>query len=287
LPPAPPPLLAHRVLLTLRDDPIAAMLRSSMREGRSGVIVLPADVERPAFAAVLAFLYTDALLFPTCRPARRDGGEDGRSGGVDRDERGGRTRGSRGPSAELVMATLFLGQQYCLPRLVALCEGLLLRVCDCGANAAALLDFAHLVGLPRLAAAVRSHAFRSQLNWRQLTASEGWQVLAPAAQRELCRARARDDHLYVGDVPDHALRPQRYLDPAWPLGAGGGGGRAYSSGESLGATARLLRFLGLPRSASDCASGGASDVAEGGGGQPPDGANDVESPAAPQDHLRE
>jgi len=207
--PAPlPPLLAHRVLLTLRDDPIAVMLRSTMREGRSGEIVLPGDVERSAFSAVLAFLYTDALFFPSCRSLPRRVTTDA-GGGDSHSPAGKRNRTGHAPSPELVLSTLYLGQQYCLPRLVALCEGLLLRVCDCGANAAALLDFAHLVGLPRLAAAVRSHAFRSPPNWDALQSSEGWRALAPEVQAELCKARIHSGHLYVNDVPDHELRKHR------------------------------------------------------------------------------
>ena len=217
-PPPSPPLLAHRVLLTLRDDPIAVMLKSSMREGRSGVINLSSDVERSAFSAVLAFLYTDALFFPSCHPACPEGGtttggnskgqsSGDASGGLSTGKR--RATGGQAPTPELVMSTLYLGQQYCLPRLVALCEGLLLRICDCSANAAALLDFAHLVGLPRLAAAVRSHAFRSTSNWAALKASDGWCALAPEVQEELCKARTHNKHLYEHDVPDHELKKQQ------------------------------------------------------------------------------
>ena len=196
-------LRAHRVLLGLRDGPLSAMLQSGMREGRSGEVCLHASVGRRAFTSVLAFLYTDALLCPVANDADAGGDEVRMVDAV-----------VAQPDPGLVMETLFLAHGYLLARLVALCEGVLLRLVDPEANAASLLDFAALADLPQLRSAAHAHCFRSEAARAALAGSGGWAELAPAQRRALEAARTSTEHLYVGYVEGHALAPRVFGTPA-------------------------------------------------------------------------
>jgi len=165
-------LRAHRLVLGLRRGPLAAMLSGGMKEAVSGCVDLRGGgVRREAFACVLAFLYTDSLLFPldtaTARTSSSSSDFSSSDGSVGRRqkreeangkkkkrkkkefaEREGRCEGGPAaaavsglvvedevvaePSPELVMEVCFLANQYALTRLVDLCEGLLFRLAHRG-----------------------------------------------------------------------------------------------------------------------------------------------------------
>jgi hypothetical protein len=190
-------LHAHRMLLSLQNHPIRAMLNSGMREATSSHVRLHASVGRAAFTAVLAFLYTDSLLFPIF--------ED-----VPADETSGSEASTHvhvvdavvaSPSPETVMDILYLANQYTMRRLEALCEGLLLRLADAEHNAAALYEFADLLNLPNLKTAVRSVAFRDAHTWHEVFCrSEGFACLAPSIVEELNRHRTTHNHMYSGQL---------------------------------------------------------------------------------------
>ena len=186
-------LHAHRLLLSLQNHPIRAMLHSGMREATSSRIRLHGSVGRAAFTAVLAFLYTDSLLFPVFH--------DDDSAAAD----GSATTKTvhmvdavvASPSPESVMDILYLANQYTMRRLEVLCEGLLLRLADAQHNAAALYEFADLLNLPNLKTAVRSVAFRDAGIWRDIFCkSEGFACLAPSLVDELNQYRISQNHMY-------------------------------------------------------------------------------------------
>jgi hypothetical protein len=153
-----------------------------MKEAVTGKIDLRGGVRKEAFACVLAFLYTDSLVFAvpttTAGQARQGDGcgellleeeasEGGGAGFVVVDEV------LADPAPELVMEVCFLASQYTLVRLVALCEGLLVRLAHKGGpqSAAALYSFADLVSLDNLKAAVKSVVFRSAQAWQEFVSS--------------------------------------------------------------------------------------------------------------------
>ena len=193
-------LHAHRLLLSLQNHPIRAMLHSGMREAVSRHVQLHASVGRAAFTAVLAFLYTDSLLFPVFNDMSAADGFDGSDSGDDMAMKTVHMVDAvvASPSPEIVMDILYLANQYTMRRLEVLCEGLLLRLADAQHNAAALYEFADLLNLPNLKTAVRSVAFRDARTWHDLFCqSEGFACLTPSLVSELDRYRTSQNHMYA------------------------------------------------------------------------------------------
>eukprot|EP00903_Cladosiphon_okamuranus_P011781 g11074.t1 len=91
-----PVMDAHRFLLSLRSDPMRAMLRSGMKETFASVCLVK-DIRPPVFSALLTYIYTDTLQLE--RP-------------------------------EDITELLVVANQYALTDLLSLCEGFLQGVLD-------------------------------------------------------------------------------------------------------------------------------------------------------------
>ncbi|CAM9503597.1 unnamed protein product, partial [Laminaria digitata] len=121
---------AHRMVVSLRSDPMRAMLRSGMRE-TFATDALVKDIRAPVFSALLTYIYTDTLQLD--KPAD-------------------------------IMELLVVANQYTLTDLVSLCEGFLQGVMD-EENACNLYHYADALGMPTFEHRVLTFILR---NWSKV-----------------------------------------------------------------------------------------------------------------------
>ncbi|CAM9619256.1 unnamed protein product [Ectocarpus sp. 6 AP-2014] len=156
---------AHRALLSLRSDPMRAMLRSGMRESFT-MDVLVKDIRPAVFTALLTYLYTDTLQLQ--RP-------------------------------EDITELLVVANQYTLTDLLSLCEGFLQGVLD-DENASHLYHYADALGMPTFEHRCLTFILR---NWRKVVRTEGWMHLPSDLRARATAFRSRHAHLFMLGQRDH------------------------------------------------------------------------------------
>ncbi|CAM9662216.1 unnamed protein product [Scytosiphon promiscuus] len=156
---------AHRTLLSLRSDPMRAMLHSGMKETFT-TDVLVKDIRPPVFSALLTYIYTDTLQLQ---------------------------------KPEDITELLVLANQYTLTDLLSLCEGFLQGVLD-EENVSHLYHYADALAMPTFEHCCLTFILR---NWRNIVRTGGWMQL-PAELRARANAfRTKETHLFMLGQKDH------------------------------------------------------------------------------------
>ncbi|CAM9110575.1 unnamed protein product [Choristocarpus tenellus] len=150
---------AHRMVLSLRSQPMRAMFHSGMRETLS-VEVLVKDIRPPVFEALLTYLYTDTLQMQ---------------------------------QPEDIMELLVVANQYTLDGLTSLCEGFLQGVID-EDNAATLYHYADALGMTTFEHRVLTFILQ---RWRNVTRSEAWTRLPCELHDRIVHFRRRGTHIFM------------------------------------------------------------------------------------------
>ncbi|CAM9780979.1 unnamed protein product [Discosporangium mesarthrocarpum] len=150
---------AHRMVLSLRSEPMRAMLHSGMKE-TFATEVLVKDIRPPVFRALLTYLYTDTLQLQ---------------------------------KPEDIMELLVVANQYTLDGLVSLCEGFLQGVLD-EDNAPTLYHYADALGMPTFEHRVLTIILR---HWKRVTRSEGWGKLPDELKERATTFRNKSSHLFM------------------------------------------------------------------------------------------
>eukprot|EP00752_Nemacystus_decipiens_P012142 g10764.t1 len=160
-----PVIDAHRFLLSLRSDPMRAMLRSGMKETFASVCLVK-DIRPPVFSALLTYIYTDTLQLQ--RP-------------------------------EDITELLIVANQYTLTDLLSLCEGFLQGVLD-EENASHLYHYADSLAMPTFEHRCLTFILR---NWHKVVRTEGWVHLPPELRARANAFRTKETHLFMLGQKDH------------------------------------------------------------------------------------